>query len=110
METLPKLAALLSCVPACLCRLQRNFLDWGKTGSVNNLAGSVALFCLVALWATSLNFVRRRFYEARPLTCNGLQGWTVKSCSHCVQRAPAMRAPVQVCPVLSSQAPAAPPH
>lgn len=47
------------------CRFWVNFKAWEDVGSVNNLAGSLAFFCALALWATSLTFVRRHFYEVR---------------------------------------------
>lgn len=34
-------------------------------GKVNNLAGSIGWFFVLALWVTSLETIRRRLYQAR---------------------------------------------
>lgn len=40
-----------------------NFADWSTLSSINNLAGSIGWFFGLALWATSIEWVRRRFFE-----------------------------------------------
>ncbi|KAL0045657.1 hypothetical protein WJX82_000761 [Trebouxia sp. C0006] len=39
------------------------FADWGQVSSINNLAGSVSWWFGLALWVTSVNYVRRRWYS-----------------------------------------------
>ncbi|KAL0041029.1 hypothetical protein WJX77_002724 [Trebouxia sp. C0004] len=39
------------------------FADWGQVESINNLAGSVSWWFGLALWMTSINYVRRRWYS-----------------------------------------------
>lgn len=42
-----------------------NFSLWADKGGVNNLAGSLAFFAGLVLWATALTWVRRRFFRVR---------------------------------------------
>ena len=48
-----------------ICRFWKEFSDWGYNSSVNNLAGSLSFFCGLVLWATSINWCRRKFFEVR---------------------------------------------
>lgn len=41
----------------------KNFSSWGYESSINNLAGSLSFFFGLVLWATSINWCRRKFFE-----------------------------------------------
>jgi hypothetical protein len=43
------------------------FFDWGQRYFINLLAGSISWFFGLALWFTSLNWVRRKYFEVRIL-------------------------------------------
>ncbi|GAB4822887.1 hypothetical protein N2152v2_009933 [Parachlorella kessleri] len=61
-----------------------NFKAWDDPGNgVSNLAGSCAFFCALALWVTSLSYVRRHFYELF-FRCHLLYfaGFFILSCAH----------------------------
>jgi hypothetical protein len=53
---------LLTC-PDLYCSGWAKFADWGQVESINNLAGSVSWWFGLALWITSVNYVRRRWYS-----------------------------------------------
>lgn len=45
------------------CSGWAKFADWGQVQSINNLAGLVSWWFGLALWITSINWVRRRWYS-----------------------------------------------
>ena len=47
---------------AALPRFWAQFSDWQAWGA-NNLAGTIAYIAGLVLWASSLTWVRRRFFE-----------------------------------------------
>lgn len=55
-----------------MCRFWVEFSDWGTESAINFLAGSIGYIFALWLWATSINWVRRRFFEvgrSRNVTC-----------------------------------------
>lgn len=50
---------------ACNHEFWQQFIDWGTISGVNNFAGTIAWGFALALWATSISWVRRRFFEVR---------------------------------------------
>jgi hypothetical protein len=49
-----------------LCSFWVNFTDWSEQSSINFLAGSLAYIFGLILWVTSINWIRRRFFEVNP--------------------------------------------
>ena len=47
------------------------FIDWSHMYSINNFAGSIAWFFGLALQITSIQWVRRNFFEASPAELYG---------------------------------------
>ena len=54
--------------PDLYCSGWAKFADWGQVSSINNLAGSVSWWFGLALWMTSVNYVRRRWYSVSDQT------------------------------------------
>ena len=50
-----------------VCSGWAKFADWGIVEAINNLAGSVSWFFGIALWITSFNYIRRRWYQVTEL-------------------------------------------
>lgn len=50
---------------ACfLCSGWNDFKDFGKVSAINNLAGTIAFIFGLLLWVTSVDWVRRRYYQS----------------------------------------------
>lgn len=46
-----------------LCSFWNEFTDWGEISSINFLAGTIAYLFALVLWATSINWARRKLFE-----------------------------------------------
>jgi hypothetical protein len=58
--------------PSLLSSFVHEFFDWGQRYFINLLAGSISWFFGLALWFTSLNWVRRKYFEVRLLASGQL--------------------------------------
>lgn len=71
---------------------------WKWSGKINNLAGSIAYCCVLALWLSSLETVRRRMYQV----CCAAPAWSASHGSApaqavCMRARPALQGGLQAC-------------
>ena len=65
------------------CSGWSQFKDFGETSSINNLAGTISWIFGMLLWGTSINWVRRRYYQTfHSVHMLGFLGYTLFALLH----------------------------
>ena len=75
--------AVVTLTAVCCCSGWNAFKDFGEISSINNLAGTISFIFGLLLWVTSVDWVRRRFYQTfHSVHMIGFLGFTLFALLH----------------------------